>query len=160
MVLCRTIQDQKTCARRQDKLALDRARCGGCGAFSTRIICHVHLYIYIDMAVSHYLKLVYHKKYCVKGRYRSYNLFPWRCPYSSRIYILGVRSWWYYCPWKSLFLDKQNCHSQKRKKYSTLRLRSGLALGELASRYASTMVNTWEPNSGSVFTNPNLNPWF
>ncbi len=42
------------------------------------IICNnIYIYIYIDTAVSHYLKLVHHKKYCVKGHYRSYNLFPW-----------------------------------------------------------------------------------
>jgi len=58
------------------------------------IMCHVHLYIYIyiDTSVSHYLKLVHHKKCCVKGHYRYYNLLHWRCSYSSRIYMLGVRS--------------------------------------------------------------------
>ncbi len=69
------------------------------------------------MLVSHYLKLVHNKKYCVKDHYRSYNLLPWRCSYSLRIYMLGVRR-----ADSTIVLEKafswtnQNCHSQKRKK--------------------------------------------
>jgi len=36
VVLCRTIQGQKTCARRPEKLALDRARCEGTKMTSSR----------------------------------------------------------------------------------------------------------------------------